>query len=102
MVSFPFRYPKPKQPKHTNPSPTAMTETVLIRQKRQTRTLPAAAHGQRHGLITGATGTGKTVTLQTLAEAFQPHRAYRCSFPNQGRPVRHQQGGGGNAKVPRA
>ncbi|HRJ70147.1 MAG TPA: DUF853 family protein [Beijerinckiaceae bacterium] len=24
----------------------------------------------RHGLITGATGTGKTVTLQTLAEAF--------------------------------
>jgi DNA helicase HerA-like ATPase len=24
----------------------------------------------RHGLITGATGTGKTITLQTLAEAF--------------------------------
>src|SRR5688572_29740635 len=24
----------------------------------------------RHGLITGATGTGKTVTLQVLAEAF--------------------------------
>ena len=24
----------------------------------------------RHGLITGATGTGKTVTLQTLAETF--------------------------------
>ena len=24
----------------------------------------------RHGLITGATGTGKTVTLQTMAEAF--------------------------------
>ncbi len=26
--------------------------------------------GNRHGLITGATGTGKTVTLQILAEAF--------------------------------
>ena len=26
--------------------------------------------GNRHGLITGATGTGKTVTLQTLAETF--------------------------------
>jgi DNA helicase HerA-like ATPase len=26
--------------------------------------------GNRHGLITGATGTGKTVTLQTLAEGF--------------------------------
>ena len=24
----------------------------------------------RHGLITGATGTGKTITLQTLAEGF--------------------------------
>ena len=26
--------------------------------------------GNRHGLITGATGTGKTVTLQGLAENF--------------------------------
>jgi len=30
--------------------------------------LPAMAN--RHGLITGATGTGKTVTLQSLAESF--------------------------------
>ena len=30
--------------------------------------LPGLAN--RHGLITGATGTGKTVTLQTLAENF--------------------------------
>jgi DNA helicase HerA-like ATPase len=30
--------------------------------------LPALAN--RHGLVTGATGTGKTVTLQTLAEQF--------------------------------
>ena len=30
--------------------------------------LPSLAN--RHGLITGATGTGKTVTLQTLAENF--------------------------------
>jgi DNA helicase HerA-like ATPase len=30
--------------------------------------LPALAN--RHGLIAGATGTGKTVTLQTMAEAF--------------------------------
>lgn len=27
----------------------------------------------RHGLIAGATGTGKTVTLQTLAEGFSAH-----------------------------
>src|SRR5689334_11469731 len=30
--------------------------------------LPAMAN--RHGLITGATGTGKTVTLQVMAEQF--------------------------------
>jgi DNA helicase HerA-like ATPase len=30
----------------------------------------------RHGLITGATGTGKTITLQTLAEGFS-----RCGVP---------------------
>jgi hypothetical protein len=30
--------------------------------------LPALAN--RHGLITGATGTGKTITLQLLAERF--------------------------------
>lgn len=30
--------------------------------------LPQMAN--RHGLITGATGTGKTVTLQKLAESF--------------------------------
>src|SRR5215813_13197140 len=30
----------------------------------------ALKRGNRHGLIAGATGTGKTVTLQVLAEAF--------------------------------
>ena len=30
--------------------------------------LPAMAN--RHGLITGATGTGKTISLQVLAERF--------------------------------
>ncbi|MGN1057062.1 MAG: helicase HerA-like domain-containing protein, partial [Comamonas sp.] len=30
--------------------------------------LPEMAN--RHGLITGATGTGKTVTLQKIAESF--------------------------------
>ena len=27
-------------------------------------------YGNRHGLVTGATGTGKTVTLQVMAEGF--------------------------------
>jgi Cdc6-like AAA superfamily ATPase len=34
----------------------------------------------RHGLIAGATGTGKTVTLQGLAEGL-PAPACRCSWP---------------------
>ncbi len=29
-------------------------------------------YANRHGLIAGATGTGKTVTLQILAEALPP------------------------------
>ncbi|RYE59830.1 MAG: DUF853 family protein, partial [Oxalobacteraceae bacterium] len=30
----------------------------------------ALSLANRHGLVTGATGTGKTVTLQVMAEAF--------------------------------
>jgi len=47
-----------------------MAESLLIAVNASTRCelLPALAN--RHGLITGATGTGKTVTLQTLAENF--------------------------------
>ena len=29
-----------------------------------------AAMGNRHGMVSGATGTGKTITLQIMAEAF--------------------------------
>ena len=49
-------------------------EGILIAQrtqgkgKRQCFLRPDKAN--RHGLITGATGTGKTITLQTLAEGF--------------------------------
>ncbi|MGY6549769.1 MAG: helicase HerA-like domain-containing protein [Roseinatronobacter sp.] len=32
--------------------------------------LLALEYGNRHGLIAGATGTGKTITMQVLAEAF--------------------------------
>src|SRR5512133_2889201 len=44
------------------------TPILLARNKSDIFLLPAMAN--RHGLIAGATGTGKTVTLQTLAEAF--------------------------------
>lgn len=41
---------------------------IAINDDRQVCLLPGMAN--RHGLITGATGTGKTVTLQNLAETF--------------------------------
>ncbi len=46
-----------------------MAEPMLIaKAKDEIFLLPALAN--RHGLITGATGTGKTVTLQRMAESF--------------------------------
>ena len=47
-----------------------MPDPILVAQHGATEChlLPALAN--RHGLITGATGTGKTITLQTLAENF--------------------------------
>jgi DNA helicase HerA-like ATPase len=47
-----------------------MAEPLLIAKHAsiECHLLPGLAN--RHGLITGATGTGKTVTLQTLAENF--------------------------------
>ncbi|HNI86498.1 MAG TPA: DUF853 family protein, partial [Ottowia sp.] len=47
-----------------------MPDPLLVAQHGETvcELLPALAN--RHGLITGATGTGKTITLQKLAESF--------------------------------
>ena len=41
---------------------------VAINDEKELAFVPRMAN--RHGLITGATGTGKTITLQTLAETF--------------------------------
>jgi hypothetical protein len=46
-----------------------MTPPILVaKNEREFSLLPQMAN--RHGLIAGATGTGKTVTLQGMAEAF--------------------------------
>ena len=47
-----------------------MAEPMLIALHKNTECHMLPALANRHGLITGATGTGKTVTLQTLAEGF--------------------------------
>src|SRR3954466_80315 len=47
-----------------------MSEPILVAKtdKNEFYLLPQMAN--RHGVITGATGTGKTVTLQRIAEGF--------------------------------
>lgn len=47
-----------------------MADPILLAQNSTTPLYLLPALANRHGCITGATGTGKTVTLQVLAEAF--------------------------------
>ncbi len=47
-----------------------MAEPILIAQHGDVHCFLRPDKANRHGLITGATGTGKTITLQTLAEGF--------------------------------
>ena len=47
-----------------------MADPMLIAKNAQTECALLPGLANRHGLITGATGTGKTVTLQKLAESF--------------------------------
>jgi len=48
----------------------AMSEPILLAKRDALECFLLPEMANRHGLVTGATGTGKTVTLQTLAEAF--------------------------------
>ena len=47
-----------------------MADSILIAQRDETQCFIRPDKANRHGLITGATGTGKTITLQSLAEGF--------------------------------
>lgn len=53
----------------------------------------------RHGVITGATGTGKTVTLQKLAEGFSSRGVPVFMADIKGDLTGVTQPGGGNEKV---
>ena len=61
------------------------------------RLLPQMAN--RHGLVAGATGTGKTVTLQVLAEAFSSIGVPVFAADIKGDLSGVSQPGGGNEKV---
>jgi DNA helicase HerA-like ATPase len=47
-----------------------MSAALVIAKNQQTELALLPALANRHGLITGATGTGKTVSLQVMAERF--------------------------------
>ncbi|WKB52527.1 helicase HerA-like domain-containing protein [Eleftheria terrae] len=47
-----------------------MADPLLLAKHHEIETFLLPALANRHGLVTGATGTGKTITLQALAEGF--------------------------------
>src|SRR4030095_119549 len=48
-------------------------DTAIFVGGRRADQFPLLKYAKRHGLIAGATGTGKTVTLQTIAEGFSTY-----------------------------
>lgn len=79
-----------------------MAEPILVAKRDATETgqlflLPQMAN--RHGVITGATGTGKTVTLQKLAEGFSERGVPVFMADIKGDLTGITQPGGGNAKI---
>ena len=76
-----------------------MTEPILVakREAAEFHLLPQMAN--RHGVITGATGTGKTVTLQRLAEGFSQRGVPVFMADIKGDLTGVTQIGGGNPKV---
>src|SRR5450755_2839694 len=76
-----------------------MNDPILIAQadKEPLYLLPKMAN--RHGLIAGATGTGKTVTLQTLAENFSARGVPVFMADVKGDLAGISQAGGNNPRV---
>src|SRR3954447_12667296 len=75
-----------------------MNEPILVAQSKDPiYLLPNMAN--RHGLIAGATGTGKTVTLQTLAENFSSRGVPVFMADVKGDLAGLSQAGGNNPKV---
>src|SRR6476469_6835480 len=90
MVTFASR-PSPERKRVLSPLLVAKSQSTEL------SVLPAMAN--RHGLITGATGTGKTVTLQTLAERFSAIGVPVFLADVKGDLAGMAAPGGGNAKV---
>src|SRR5688572_7014487 len=70
---------------------------IAKHEKKELALLPGLAN--RHGLITGATGTGKTVTLQALAQGFSSIGVPVFAADVKGDLSGMAKAGGANAKV---
>lgn len=76
-----------------------MSEPILVAKNTEAEFFLLPQMANRHGVITGATGTGKTVTLQKLAEGFSS-RGVPCFMADiKGDLSGVTQIGGGNAKI---
>ena len=76
-----------------------MAEPILIAKNNESSSYILPKMANRHGLIAGATGTGKTVTLQTLAEGFSKLGVPVFMADVKGDLSGMSQAGGGNPKV---
>ena len=76
-----------------------MSDPMLIAKNTETASYILPKMANRHGLIAGATGTGKTVTLQTLAEHFSRMGVPVFMADVKGDLAGMSQKGGGNPKV---
>jgi DNA helicase HerA-like ATPase len=76
-----------------------MTEPILVARKDKDEQFLLPAMANRHGVITGATGTGKTVTLQRIAEGFSQRGVPVFMADIKGDLTGVTQPGGGNSKV---
>jgi len=76
-----------------------MTEPILVAKTKDSEYFLLPQMANRHGVITGATGTGKTVTLQRLAEGFSKRGVPVFMADIKGDLTGVTQAGGGNTKV---
>jgi uncharacterized protein len=76
-----------------------MSDPILFAKNDHTDVVLLPKMANRHGAITGATGTGKTVTLQALAQQFSDRGVPVFMADIKGDLTGISQPGGGNAKV---
>lgn len=76
-----------------------MTEPILVAKKDANDFFLLPQMANRHGVITGATGTGKTVTLQKIAEGFSQRGVPVFMADIKGDLTGISQPGGSNQKI---